>query len=402
MFHPATPEGEGGIAVVELYGDKAEEILSRLFRPLGGAMPREGEVRLGVLTSSSGEAIDEVLVASVPPRASWCGLRGWVVSSHGGALVQQRIGFLMASEGGVELSRRALVQHARWKGALGFSQGEALILLPEARTERAARYLLRMARGELSEKIGEVHRLLETASLERARKELQAVLGVYPAVKNILHPRRILISGRPNAGKSYLFNRLAERERAAVTPMAGTTRDLLEETVAVAGYPVVFIDSSGLREEAVDPVEREGMRRARTAVFDSLLFLMDRPGSPGPDEEEFMNSVSPQQVLLVRTKADLYTGECTHEIAGGNRDLGSRTLSREAGWISAKTGAGLNELRGRIAKEWLGPPEEVELPPAPFTEGMVQEIQLAASATSVDAMSEFLVKYLPDLRENGR
>jgi tRNA modification GTPase len=234
-----------------------------------------------------------------------------------------------------------------------------------------------------------VLRFLEGGDLEGARGALLDLLAASPAAVNLLHPRRILIAGRPNSGKSCLFNRLAERERAAVTPVAGTTRDLLEETVALAGFPVVFIDSSGLRGNATDPVEREGIRRARTADFDSLLFLMERSGPPESDEAEFMTALPSRQVLLVRTKADLHPEERTSPVEG------------EAGWISAKAGTGLDRLRERIVQEWLGPPEGEYLPPAPFTGGQVEMVRKAASASSVDGMRLVLVQWLPNLHEMG-
>ncbi len=392
LFHLATAAGPGGIAVVEVYGEGAAAALARLFAPRGGRMPGEGEVRRGVLRDAGGEEVDEVLLASLPPRASWCGLGSWTVSSHGGTLVERRLRRALSLAGGREAGRGEIVSRAVSRGALGPLEGEALLVLPEARTGRAARYLLGIAAGSLSRRMERVEGMARAGDLAGARAELEAMLRAAPSALHLLSPRRVLIAGRPNAGKSSLFNRLAERERAAVTPAAGTTRDLLEETVEVGGYPVVLMDSSGLRreEEAADAVEREGMRRARAAAGDCVLYLMDHPGTPGPDEAEFLETLPPERVLLVRTKSDLWgssTSAASRQPPAAVREL----------CVSARTGEGLDRLRARIREEWLGPPEEEDLPPAPFTGAVVEAVRRAADSSSIDELRRALVQCLPDL-----
>ncbi len=383
IFHAASAEGEGGIFLLEIYGAGAAGALEKHFRPLRGRMPGEGEVRLGQFTDASGTPIDEVLLSRLSAPALWCGLPGWCLSCHGGAISFRRICSELDRAGGRREDREGVAARARAVGALDRIRSDAWCLLPACRTARAARYLVRMIRGELSLRLREASRP-GAGGPDPLRRMLEAALEAAPAARRLIEPHRVLIAGRPNAGKSSLFNRLAGKERAAVTAMAGTTRDLLEETVEIAGFPVVFMDSAGLRPggSAEDPVEEEGMRRAREADADSVLFLIERRGPPEPDEEAFLSRWPAGSVLIARTKADL--------APPGEGGSGGRW--REAAPVSTKSGEGLEALRERIRAEWLGPPESVELPAAPFSPRQAEILSRAARAASVDGMRKALLE----------
>jgi tRNA modification GTPase len=341
-----------------------------------------GEVRLGVLVDLAGEEVDEVLLTRLPEASSWCRLASWTISSHGGLLIEGRLRAALTRAGGRELDREGLVAHAVSTGSLDPISGEALLQLPEARTERGARYLLDIAAGSLSRRLREAWRLAGDGDLTAARAEVLALLDAAPPAIRLLVPRRILIAGRPNAGKSSLFNRLAERERAAVTPAAGTTRDLLEETIEIEGYPVVLLDSAGLRPEglAADGVEREGMRRARAAATDAVLFLLDHDGPPDPDESEFLSRLLPDSVLIIRSKSDHSAFRIPH----------SAFLP-----VSSRTGQGLDDLRQTIRARWLGPPADQEIPAAPFTARLLEEVRRVSIASSIDGFRDALVQCVP-------
>jgi tRNA modification GTPase len=394
-FLLATAEGGGGIGVVELYGPGAEAALARLFRSRHGRPLREGEVRLGTIADATGDEIDEILLARVPAAASWCRVPSWSISTHGGSMVRRRMRECLAGAGGIEIDCAGAIGLARSQGVLSKTEGDALLLLPDARTERAARFLVRSAAGDLDARIGAALAALDSGDETRARGMLEALLDDAVPARRLLEPRRILLAGRPNAGKSSLFNRLVVRERAAVTAVPGTTRDLLEEEAAVAGFPVVFVDGAGLRPGgSEDPVEHEGMRRVREAAGDCVLFLIDRPGPPEPDEAEFMESVPSARLLIVRTKSDLRDRPGPPPVQPGA--AGSRT---EAASVSAITGEGLPELRDRIRAEWLGPPEDIDLPPAPFTEGQVESARRAFAAASEEEMRSALAFFLGPSRK---
>ncbi len=421
FFHPATAEGGGGIALIELYGlggpegDGAREAVARVFRPLHGRLPGQGEVRIGTLIDAAGEAIDEALVAANSAAASWSRIESWTLSFHGGKLVMERVRAALESWGGREFGRDGILALAEARGAIDRVQADALGLLPLARTERGASFLLRMAAGELSRRIEAAIAHLSGPrcvpdGVSRAHAGVEELLGgsgrgrrmeqgqAIGTARRLFEPVRVLLAGRPNAGKSSLFNRLAEREGAAVSPEPGTTRDLLEQLVAIAGFPVLFLDSAGLRPEAeaVDFVEREGIERARSARADAVLFLIERPGPLDPAEREFLSSFSPADVLVVRTKSDLSDGA-----ASGDPRLAAPEAVQEEVRISARTGAGLAELRERIREEWLGPPEAERLPAAPFTARQEEDLRAASLATSVDGMREGLVQFLGPLGNRG-
>ncbi len=408
FFHRATAEGGGGIALIELYGvggegDGAREAVLRVFSPRHGRLPAPGEARIGTLMDAAGEPIDEAVAAATPAGASWAKIESWTLSFHGGTLVMERIRAALRSCGGREIGRDGVLALAKDLGALDRIQADALGILPSVRTERGALFLLRMAAGELSRRVeSAIAHLGEprpaSDGLSHAIRAVGELLPGTRSVRRLFEPLRVLLAGKPNAGKSSLFNRLAERETAAVSPQAGTTRDLLEELVAIDGFPVVFLDSAGLRPEteAADRVEREGIARARSASPDAVLLLIERPGPLDAAEREFLASFSPAAVLVVRTKADLSDGGGS----GGPHVEGPEAV-REEVRISARSGMGLAELRERIRGRWLGPPEVERLPASPFTSRQEEELRAATFATSVDGLLERLVQFLGPFGNRG-
>ena len=359
-FHRSTPPGAGGIAVIELYGRGAEPLLGRLFE--AGRLPAAGRARLGALRDLSGEPIDEAIVSRVPAAGMWCRLPAFTVSLHGGAWIQRRVCETLAAAGGRELDARGVLLLALEERALDAIEAAAFELLIEARTERAAAYFLRQHGGELSRRLAAIAELCGTGGDGgwSVTQELDALLAGSGAAYRLGRPLRVLIAGRPNSGKSTLFNALVERERVIVSADVGTTRDFIRETIALDGFPVELIDSAGLHSSPADPVEKEAISRLRREEADAVLYLVRPPWSLLPEEESFLRRFPPDAVLRVATFGDVPPGS----------DAERAALERFSARIAAVKGDGLDALRREVSRRWLAESEvsPERDPVAPFTE----------------------------------
>ena len=327
-----TPPGRGALAVLHVGGAGAGERVAALFR---GKI--DDTLRLGKLVHA-GETIDEVMVRRT--SEGFTAEETIEITSHGGPAVVERIFVALEVE---RLTPAELLEREVSTGKLDRIQAEAWALLPEARTERAALMLQAQAEGALTRALralrgpGDAGRLLETAAAGLA----------------LARPRRVVLAGMPNVGKSSLFNALLERERAIVSPRAGTTRDPLRELIAVDGLPLELVDTAGVRD-SLDPLEALSIERTGKALegADVVLFLFDaEAGARGP-ELTFLERLGHRRVIPLVNKID----------AGAKKPL------LEALPISAKTGQGLDDLRCRLPRalgitRWPGEGDPVVFTP---------------------------------------
>jgi tRNA modification GTPase len=387
-FTRVTAAGEGAVATFELFGRDAGAALETLFRPRGGRWPSAGEIRVGDLVDPDGGAIDEATLARVAGGAGWSGLETWRLSIHGGLWLQGRVAELLIALGGRALSLCDVLAMAVEAGALDAAQAAAYALLVEARTDRAARFFARQHAGELSARVAECLRLCERGAVSDLRALLEGLLAHSREALRLASPARIVLAGRPNAGKSTLFNRLVGEERAVVTPVPGTTRDLIEGDTSLDDYPVTLVDSAGIREpNAVGAVEREGLRRVVEGRFDGVLYLIPPPWQPDSGDEAFLRSLTSDGRLVVGSMADL---------------PGDRPVREGRLYVSARSGEGIEPLRRAIVRAWIDrrddPREEV--PCAPFTPRLRALFRRALSAAeetgsaALDAARSALVESL--------
>jgi len=358
----STPRGPGALSVVRLSGPIALAIIRALADSAHDFQPRTATL-VKLKDPETKELLDEVLVTFFEGPHSLTGEDVIEISCHGSpSVVRQLIdvalslGATLAGPG--EFSLRALLN-----GKMNLAEAEAVRDLIAAQTETAARQAARQATGELSveltplkAKLLDVIVVLESAvefveddlpstEIERVVETLKTVQQGVDLLANSYRSGHLLrdgiqvaITGKPNVGKSSLFNRLVERDRAIVTALPGTTRDTLSETVDIGGVPVVLTDTAGLRE-TVDDIESLGIERAHRALSeaDIVLDVLDGSLSAGQQSRNGQHPSVSGKRLTVINKVDLI--EDRSEIA--NR-LPTGVL------VSASTGEGLGELRTAI------------------------------------------------------
>ncbi len=368
----STPPGEAGIGIVRLSGPQAEVIARRLFRPRRPLSPWESHrLYLGHLLDSQGRVLDEVLLTLM--RAPQTYTREDVVEIHchsGYAVLQAVLGEVLGL--GARLARPGeFTLRAFLSGRLDLSQAEAVLEVIQARTQASLRVAAAHLTGGLGKRLGELRASLLSmlAHLEAAldfpeeaaelapkdlRSDLAAPLG---ELKNLLSSYRrgrllregvgVVLAGRPNVGKSRLLNRLLEADRAIVTDIPGTTRDVIEETLNLGGVALRLSDTAGLRE-ARDLVEELGVARSqeRLAQADLILYLVDGSQRLSPEDVQVLRELGIRPGLVVINKKDL------------PQKLDIQDLRRCSPYplveISALTGQGLEILKEAMVDLVLG------------------------------------------------
>ena len=367
----ATPAGRGGIGVVRLSGPASPQIAAALTGKTDGFEPRHATfARL----SADGGAADQVIVTHFPSPHSYTGEDVVEISAHGSpvllrAIVQSAMihGARLAEPG--EFTFRAFL-HER----IDLVQAEAVRDLVDAVTPLQARAAYDQLEGTLTERISHIDRRLfdlrvrleasldfpdegyhfiESGEAARDIAEITTMLDrlLVAAARGrlIREGLQVAIVGRPNAGKSSLFNCLAGVGRAIVTETPGTTRDLLTEVIDIDGVPMTFVDTAGVRGGTTDPVEAEGIARAIAVrgVAQVVVVVLDRSQPLTDDDRELLKATSDSIRVIVANKIDLDPA-WTHDVS----DLRGLVFVS----VSAKTGEGVDTLRAAIAQAGEGEP----------------------------------------------
>jgi tRNA modification GTPase len=368
----ATPVGQGGIGIVRLSGPAAAEIAGRIFVP---RKPGEGiqtrRLVLGHLVDpSTGTFMDEVLLSFMKGPCSYTREDVVEINSHSGFLLLSRILDLVL-QAGARLARPGeFTFRAFMNGRIDLTQAEAVVDLIRSRSEKGLALAAAQIRGGFRDELAALTQkgLDLLARLEAAIDFPEDVPGILGEAETdrfiqeeILDPidrliagheqRRIwmdgiatVIAGRVNAGKSSLLNRLVNEERALVTPIPGTTRDIIESTVHIEGIPLRLMDTAGFRKGR-GRIESLGIRmtQQRLAEADLVLVVIDQSRPVSRDDLDLLASTREKKSLVVLNKSDLPAriGRSTE----GKALRGNRVVR-----ISALTGSGIDDLRRAIAE----------------------------------------------------
>jgi tRNA modification GTPase len=382
MFSPtdtivavATPHGRGGIGVIRIAGPDAPRIAQSLAGRADPLVPRHATFArviepLGADPSGEARAIDQVVLTWFAAPHSYTGDDVVEISAHGSPWLLQRVVELALRAGARLAEPGEFTLRAYLNGRLDLVQAEAVADLVDAVTPLQARAAMDQLEGTLTSRIARLDAEIfdlsarleasldfpdegfhfitpeETrATIDRIRDDLAALADAGRVGRVVREGRLVVIAGRPNAGKSSLFNVLAGAARAIVTEIPGTTRDVLTERVDIGGLAITLVDTAGLRE-AGDPIEAEGVARARQAMDVAALTLvvLDRAAPIAGEDRRIVADVAGPR-LLVASKCDLPRA-WDAESTGGT---GAAPIE-----VSAMTGEGLGRLRERIVAALTG------------------------------------------------
>jgi tRNA modification GTPase len=338
----ATPPGRGGIGVVRLAGPEARAIAAPMLR-----LPRElepGRAVFGELVDPGAfntegteeghrgpQRIDEVVITYFAKPHSYTTDDIVEICAHGSPVVLRHIVELAIERGARLADPGEFTMRAFLNGRIDLTQAEAVRDLIESQTLYQAKVAAQQLEGALSRRLAPIkERLVHLVAMMEAgidfaeddtpvmataqilarvaelRAELQKMEASFAFGKVVHEGLTLAIVGRPNVGKSSLFNRLVERERAIVTATPGTTRDLVSETVAIGGIPVRLVDTAGIRK-ALDEAESIGIRKSMEALADAdiVLVVLDASQPPSPEDDELLSHIEGRRAIVVENKADL-------------------------------------------------------------------------------------------------
>ena len=372
----ATPAGRGGIGVVRISGPEARAIAHPMLRLSGAEELQANRAHFGELIDpTSGERIDEVLATFFAKPHSYTTDDVVEISCHGSPVVLRHVVEIALARGARLAEPGEFTMRAFLNGRIDLTQAEAVRDLIEAQTLYQAQVAARQLEGSLSRRIQPIKlKLVELIAIMEAgidfaeddvsvipgdqiiervsavREPLSQLLASFAFGKVVHEGLTLAIVGRPNVGKSSLFNRLVEHDRAIVTATPGTTRDLVSETVSIGGIPVRLVDTAGIRT-ALDEAESIGIQKSLEALADAdvvlvVLDLTQMSDQAFDQDLDLIEKTRGRARILVCSKADLHTesrGIITKKLPA--------TSQGEPGvFTSAVTGEGIDELRANILK----------------------------------------------------
>jgi len=365
----STPQAPGGIGIVRISGPDARVIAQKVFTAKSGKQLNQikGYQALYGGVYDGQELIDEAIALNFTAPASFTGEDVVELSCHGGLYLMRRVLKAVFSAGAVPAAAGEFTRRAFLNGKIGLTEAESVMQLISAQGEQAAKVAMSGHDGALEKKIVKIREMLlgtaahlsawadypdddipevNTDALEEtltaAKMELERLLHQFDAGRAIREGVQTVIAGRPNVGKSTLMNLIAGCERSIVTEYAGTTRDVVEDTVILGDIPLHLADTAGIHLTE-DPVERIGVLRAQEKVRQAQLVLavFDSSQELNREDRELIDVIEAAPAIAVVNKSDLPSKIDIEYI---------QDKFRQIVYISALSGSGLQELKDAVAK----------------------------------------------------
>ena len=368
-----TPLGESGIGAVRISGPDAYAVGDKIFKS-NSAVPlkerRDRSIQYGTIVDENGTCIDEVLALIMKGPHSYTAEDVLEIQCHGGREALESILQLILRSGARMANPGEFTERAFVNGRIDLAQAEAVMDVIQAKSRAGLTSAVSQLEGRLSKVINKTRKDLTelvtrlevmidypeedlediavpdvSGALQEMQEKLQHMLEESQNGRMIRDGVMAAIAGTPNAGKSSLLNRLLQEERAIVTDVPGTTRDVLEEWITLRGVPVCLVDTAGIRETD-DTVEKIGVSRARRYLdrADIILAVIDGSRPLTDEDKDILQSAADKNVIIVLNKTDLPSVMTSQDLS---------TYGFPICPISASTGDGLEELKDRLLQEVL-------------------------------------------------
>ena len=361
----STPRGEGGIGIIRISGDKSFEILDKIFntknpnRDLGFYKFNYGFIH------DNGKIVDEVMAVRMKAPKTYTCEDVVEINCHGGHLISEKVLELVLKNGARHAEQGEFTKRAFMNGRIDLSQAEAVMDIIQGKTEKSISLSLEQLRGDLRDKIGSFKKaLLDVTAhvnvvldsheegiddplpsnlrenLENVYAEADRLISSYDKGKKIKEGIKTVIAGKPNVGKSTLLNSLLKEERAIVTHIPGTTRDVIEEIINIKGIPLVLTDTAGIRKTE-DIVENIGVEKSKKFIenADLVLLVLDASRELESEDREVIQEIqnNNKKTIVLLNKIDL---ERKIELD----EFGLENILE----ISAKDNIGIEDMEERI------------------------------------------------------
>ena len=361
----STPRGEGGIGIIRISGDKSFEILDKIFntknpnRDLGFYKFNYGFIH------DNGKIVDEVMAVRMKAPKTYTCEDVVEINCHGGHLISEKVLEIVLKNGARHAEQGEFTKRAFMNGRIDLSQAEAVMDIIQGKTEKSISLSLEQLRGDLRDKIGSFKKaLLDVTAhvnvvldypeegiddplpsnlrenLENVYAEADRLISSYDKGKKIKEGIKTVIAGKPNVGKSTLLNSLLKEERAIVTHIPGTTRDVIEEIINIKGIPLVLTDTAGIRKTE-DIVENIGVEKSKKFIenADLVLLVLDASRELESEDRDVIEEIqnNNKKTIVLLNKIDL---ERKIELD----EFGLENILE----ISAKNNIGIEDMEERI------------------------------------------------------
>lgn len=366
----ATALGEGGIGIIRISGEQSLTIARKIFRSAGSKALADhiNTLIYGKVVDENEQAVDEVLAVYMRAPHSYTAEDVVELQCHGSIASLSKILELTLLNGARLAEPGEFTKRAFLNGRLDLSQAEAVMDIIKARSQSSLKLAMRQHRGLLSQKISSLRNILKdiivqieavidypeedieditteqiTADIATVKQQLAALSGSYKVGQLLKDGLRVVIAGKPNVGKSSLLNFLLKEERAIVSEIAGTTRDVIEERVMVGNIPIVLVDTAGIRS-AQDSIEKIGVERSwkNLKQADLVLLVLDAQSRLEDDELQLIETLKEEQYFILINKIDLQQDALSAEL--------KKYTHITPIYISAVTGAGMEEFSDKLEK----------------------------------------------------